>query len=82
LQEEDVDNVKEGPSLLVQRTLLDGRLSECTARNFATWLMGRALLPDEESWLEDMDGLFVDSGHDLRILLHALVTSEFYRRVP
>ena len=81
LADEDVDNILKGPRLLVHRTLLDGRLPNCTVRNFATWLIGRALLPDEESWLKTLNNIFVASNYNVKTLVHAIVTSEFYRRV-
>ena len=79
--EEDWDNILQGPSLLVQRTVLDGRLPSCAARNTVGWLMGRQIMPDEESWLAEIVSVFVASNYDYRVLVHAVVTSEFYRRV-
>jgi len=79
--EEDWNNILQGPSLLVQRTVLDGRLPSCAARNTVVWLMGRQLLPDEESWLNDIVSVFAASNYDYRALVHAVVTSDFYRRV-
>jgi hypothetical protein len=81
LADEDVDNVLKGPKLLVQRTLLDGRLPSCAVRNFAVWLLGRSMLPDEEPWLDDVTGIFVESNYDVKTLVFAIVTSDFYRRV-
>ena len=81
LHPEDTDNVLKGPRLLVHRTLMDGRLPACAARNFAVWLMGRQLLPDEEPWLDALVQLFTESNFDVRTLVAAIVTSDFYRRV-
>ena len=81
LAEEDLVNIAQGPKLLVERTLLDGRLARCAVRNVAVWLMGRELLPDEESWLETLEQIFVISDYNVKSLVYAIVTSDFYRRV-
>ena len=81
LADEDLVNIAQGPKLLVQRTLLDGRLVSCAVRNMAVWLIGRELLPDEESWLETLEQIFIISNYDVKSLVYAIVTSDFYRRV-
>ena len=81
LADEDLVNIAQGPKLLVQRTLLDGRLPSCAVRNFAVWLIGRELLDDEEAWLETLEQIFVMSNYNVKSLVYAIVTSDFYRRV-
>lgn len=81
LADEDWVNISQGPKLLVERSLLDGRLASCATRNVAVWLLGRELLPDEESWLETLVDVFVASNYDVKELAYAIVTSDFYRRV-
>jgi hypothetical protein len=81
LAEEHQVNISGGTQLLVEKTLLDGRLPDCAVRNFAIWLMGRDLLPDEESWLETLSDVFAASDYDVKSLVYAIVTSDFYRRV-
>jgi hypothetical protein len=80
-RDEHRPHINEGPRAMVRRALLDGRLGRCTARNAFTWLIGRAPLPDEEGWLEQVATEFMAGGYDFKALTHALVTSELYRRV-
>ncbi|MBD90470.1 MAG: hypothetical protein CL940_09040 [Deltaproteobacteria bacterium] len=74
-------NVEAGPELLVSKAVGDGRLPLCVAKRTSEWLLGRSLEPREEPWLTDLATHFVASGLRFKELVHAIVTSDTYRRV-
>jgi hypothetical protein len=80
-REQHMENVEEGPALLVQRTLVDDRLPMCTSRQAGQWLLGRELLPQEQGWIVERSHDFITSGLSFRALVRSIVTSEMYRRV-
>ena len=75
------EHVNEGPALLVNRSLSDGRFSECTAKTTAKYLMRRELEPGEEEWLDELVFVLENSGFQYKELVRAIVTSDNYRRV-
>ncbi len=74
-------NVEAGPELLVSKAVGDGRLPLCVAKRTSEWLLGRTLEPREDEWVTDLAAEFVASGLRFKDLVHAIVTSETYRRV-
>lgn len=74
-------HIEQGPKMLVQRGLVDGRLPKCVARNTATWLVGRTVENSEAPWLEDLGMQFTATNYSYRELVKAIVTSDYYRRV-
>lgn len=82
LADRHVDNIDEGPALLVSQTIQDGRLPACVARTAATRLFGRDLLPEEEPWLSEITEDFVANDWRYSTLVHEIVTSDTYRSVP
>jgi hypothetical protein len=78
--------VDQGPALLVQQAIGDGRLAACTVRQTARRLIGRepatAEYPDDTPWMEELSAQLVSSGWSYRSLVKAVVTSPNYRRVP
>ncbi|MEE2827611.1 MAG: hypothetical protein VX498_00365 [Myxococcota bacterium] len=74
-------NVEDGPRRLVETTVEDGRLTNCTVRTAAEWMVGRTMYEFEEDWLVDLQTDFVDSGYSYRELVRGVVTSPVYRRV-
>jgi hypothetical protein len=75
-------NVDAGPAGLVNASVVDGRLQECTARNAATWLLGRALHEGDDAQLDDWAATLVGSGWSYKELVKAIVMSDSYRRLP
>ena len=73
-------HLNEGPRALVRRALLDGRLGVCATRNAFKWLVGRAPSPDEEGWVAEVAGRFMEGGYDFKSLVRELVMSDVYRR--
>jgi hypothetical protein len=74
-------NIEEGPRMLVQRGLVDGRLPNCVSRNAAAWLLGRDLAPEEAVWVEELALAFTNSGYNYKALIKAIIDSDHYRRV-
>lgn len=74
-------NIEEGPQLLVQRGLVDGRLPRCVSQNAATWLLGRNIQTDEQGFIEELAATFINSQFDYKQLIKSIVTSDYYRRV-
>ena len=75
-------NVEGGPELLVDATIVDGRLQTCTAENAATWLLGRPLGEDDDDELAKWTTALTGSGWSYKELVKAIVMSDSYRRVP
>lgn len=82
LEERHAMHVDEGPALLVNKTVADGRLPECVAEKTAEWLLGRSPTAAEEPWVQDLATRFADAGFDYKALIRDIVTSENYRRLP
>jgi len=75
-------NVEGGPQLLVDSTIVDGRLQTCTAENAATWLLGRTLTEDDDDELTAWTDELVGSDWSYKQLVKAIVMSDSYRRLP
>ena len=80
-REQHMENIAEGPALLVQRTLVDDRLPMCMSRQAGQWLLGRTMLPEDQGWLVERSHDFITSGLSFRALVRSIITSEMYRRV-
>ena len=80
-REEHEQNVEAGPELLVNKTVVDGRLPRCVATRAAGWLLGRDPHEDEAAWIEELAEDFVMSGYSYRALVKRVVTHETYRRM-
>jgi hypothetical protein len=79
---EHMNNVEQGPRLLALQSLVDGRLSNCSARRMIEFLLGREVSGvDEEDWVSSVAERFVQSGLSYRALVKSVVTSDTYRRV-
>ena len=76
-----MDNVEEGPSLLVKRMAQDERLPTCLAQRSVQWLWGRNIAEGEEDVLGDFALSFMMEGYSFKSLIKAVVTSSTYRRV-
>lgn len=81
LQGEHHSNLEQGPKLLVQTGLVDGRLPKCVSSNTATWLLGRNLQLDEARWVDELAIGFTSTEYDYKELVKMIVTSDLYRRV-
>jgi len=80
-REDHEDFVEDGPSRLVNEATADGRMSACTARRTAEWLLGRELRAEEMSWIEQLTFDYVQGGTRYRDLVRTIVSSDVYRRV-
>ncbi|MFM2153046.1 MAG: hypothetical protein RL199_1481 [Pseudomonadota bacterium] len=79
---EHMNNVEQGPRLLALQSLVDGRLSSCSARRMIEFFLGREVSGvDEEAWVSSVAEGFVQSGLSYRALVRSVVTSDTYRRV-
>ena len=74
-------HIEEGPRMLVNRSLADGRLPRCVADKAVGWLLGRDSLPSERAWVDDLAARFQASGFQYKALIKAIVTSDHYRKV-
>jgi hypothetical protein len=74
-------HVEEGPSMLVEETVADGRLPTCVARSTASWLLGREPGGDDDAWVDALASDFVGAGWSYRQLVKAVVLSDAYRTV-
>ena len=81
LEERHTSHAEEGPTLLVNSTIVDGRLPTCVAEKTAAWLLGRDIEPYEEPWIDELAATFSASDFRYRELVKAIVTSDNYRRV-
>jgi len=82
LEDRYVDNVEQGPELLVAETITDGRLPRCVATRAAEWLLGRSMADEDQLWIDSLSAHFVASDYRYRELVKKIVTSDNYRRVP
>lgn len=80
LRPEHEQFVEMGPAALVRAGLADGRFTSCTVRRTAEWLLGRELHAEEEPWVRELTGRFLESDFRYRELVRAIVTSDTYRR--
>ncbi|MDW8246374.1 MAG: DUF1585 domain-containing protein [Sandaracinaceae bacterium] len=74
-------HVMEGPMGIVRAGLADGRLTTCTVRRAAEWLLGRPIEASDAAFLQSYEKAFLESGLSFRSLVQAIVLSEPYRRV-
>ena len=81
LEERHEINVETGPQLLVNQSVVDGRLPNCMAKNTAGWLLGREVGEDDAEWLDELATGLLASDFDYATLVYEIVTSERYRRV-
>lgn len=81
LKDQHIPNVDFGPKLLAQKTVVDDRFPNCTARRAMEGLFGRELNAEEEAWLSELARRFVASQYSYKELVKAIVTSPVYRRV-
>lgn len=79
--EEHIDHIEQGPRMLAQLGVQDGRIPDCVTRTAFHWLMGRDPLTEEEAWIDELSYEFVASGYRYRSLVKSIVTSPNYRRV-
>ena len=82
LKERHTHHVDQGPRLLVEQGLADGRLSRCVSARAAQHLLGRALTDADEPLLTDLSATLEDSDWSFQSLTRAIVTSPSYRRLP
>jgi hypothetical protein len=81
LRDDHMAHVEMGPSVLVARTVVDGRFGACTTRTQARALLGREPTEDEQGFVDETVARFAASGYRYRDLVKAVVTSAPYRRV-
>lgn len=74
-------HVDEGPAMLVEEAVADGRLPTCVARSTAGWLLGREPSTDEEAWVHALGEALVGSDWSYRALVKEIVLSDAYRTV-
>ncbi len=72
--------VDAGPTALVREGLADGRFTRCTVRRTTSWLLGREVRAEEETWVRELTQRFVSTDFRYRELVRAIVESETYRR--
>ena len=82
LEERHAANVEQGPELLVNDTVADGRLPSCVATRTAEWLMGREMTEADQPWIDGLADEFVGADYDYKHLVKQIVRSDNYRRVP
>src|SRR5690606_7547400 len=80
LRPEHEQFVEMGPAALVRAGVADGRITSCTVRRTAERLLGRELHDEEEPWVRELTGRFLESDFRYRELVRAIVTSDTYRR--
>lgn len=80
-RDEHMRSIEEGPSLLVHRSAVDGRLPRCTARTAAERLFGEDLGDADEPLVDLLAQHFVSSGFAYRDLVKELVMNKTFRRV-
>jgi len=81
LEDRYIDNVEQGPELLVAQTITDGRLPACVATRTAEWLLGRPMADADQAWIDELSTHFVGSDYRYRELVKKIVTSDNYRRL-
>jgi hypothetical protein len=81
LEDRHIPHVEEGPTLLVNTTVADGRLPACVATRTAEWLLGREMTVDDEPWIDGLADDFITSDYRYRELVKAVLRSDNYARV-
>ena len=77
------DNIRQGPTKMVQDSLASGRLDRCTVRRMWTHFMRREPNLDEDgSTIPDLTTAYVASGRSLKTLVKAIVLHPAYGRQP
>jgi len=74
-------NIEQGPSLLALQGIVTHELPMCAARTALANALGRAVLPDESEWLDEVALDFAAQGFSYRDMVKAIVTSDTFRRV-
>ena len=82
LEPRHTHHIAQGPRLLVEQGIADGRLPRCVSARAAESLLGRALADEDEALLAELSDTLEGSGWSYRSLAHAIVTSSSYRRLP
>ncbi len=80
-REDHYGNIESGPRALALSVVVDGRLPDCVSRTAAAWLLGRAILPEEEPWIDQLGDQFIASDFNYRDLVKTIVSSPVYRSV-
>ena len=81
LRPEHEINIESGPALLAMQGVVNHELPTCSARTAIEMALGRELLPEEQSWPEEMAIDFAAQNFSYRTLIKAVVTSDTFRRV-
>ncbi len=79
VEERHLENIAEGPKLLVNNAVADGRLPACVAKNAATWLLGREVDDNDAAWLDGLTREFIASDYRYPVLVRSILTSDAYR---
>ena len=80
LEDRHQSHVEEGPTLLVNTTVTDGRLPDCITTKTAEWLMGREMTEVDGPWLDQLSTDFVGGDFQYKALVKQIITSDNYRR--
>jgi hypothetical protein len=80
--QDDEANISAGPRLLVQRMLQTGDLERCAVTRMWQTFLGRPMTSEEKGlYLDRLVQDFVDDGHNLKLLIQRVVTTDAYRRI-
>lgn len=81
LEDRHMENVEEGPNILVNATVADGRFPTCVATRTAEWLTGREMTESDQEWLDELASEFSTSEFRYRELVKQVILSDNFRRV-
>lgn len=82
LEDRHEHHIDEGPSLLVRQGIADRRLPVCVATKAVESLLERQLSESDQPWLQRLADDFEANGWSYKDLVHDIVTSPNYRRLP
>jgi hypothetical protein len=68
-----------GPGGLAYDLTSAPEFAPCVVQNVAQSLLGRALVPEDDAWKNQLVKLFVDGGYRMKALVRAIVKSPHYR---
>ncbi|MFK7927346.1 MAG: hypothetical protein AB8H79_04110 [Myxococcota bacterium] len=82
LEDRHAHHVDEGPSLLIRQGIADRRLPTCVAQKAVEAMLERPVTEDDKAWVDDLATRFESGGWSYKDLVHDIVTSPNYRRLP
>ena len=74
------DHADAGPRGIAEALTRSPEFASCAVQRVGASILGRTLSPDDDALVRDWSKTFVDGGYRMRALVHAILSSDAYRR--